>query len=210
MEKNLAIIKNWLGTGAINIFGIQYSGKDTVGKKLAEVLGAEFFASGDVVRASSAKLNNKDYNDRGLLTETHEYQKLAEDFLAKYLPPNKAIILGSFGRWIGEETGVMQAAEQGGHAIRAALNLVIPEDEVWRRWRASFVLNDRGERVDENNQTKVAQRLAEFKNKTLPVIAKYGEMDLLIEINGHQSRDEVFAEVVAKLAEFAKRSRETD
>ena len=48
-------IKKWLGTGSINIFGLPMSGKDTVGKRLAELIGGEFLSSGDIIRDYEAK-----------------------------------------------------------------------------------------------------------------------------------------------------------
>jgi cytidylate kinase len=52
MEQKIEIIKNWLGTGSINVFGLPFSGKDTVGIRLAELLGAKFLSSGLILRAA--------------------------------------------------------------------------------------------------------------------------------------------------------------
>ena len=30
MEEKITVIKQWLGTGSINVFGLPFSGKDTV------------------------------------------------------------------------------------------------------------------------------------------------------------------------------------
>ena len=38
----LAMIKSWLGTGSLNVFGLPMSGKDTVGERLAKDLDAKF------------------------------------------------------------------------------------------------------------------------------------------------------------------------
>ena len=51
MEEKIETIKEWLGTGSINIFGLPMSGKDTQGIKLAETLGAKFLSSGLIIRA---------------------------------------------------------------------------------------------------------------------------------------------------------------
>ena len=57
MEEQLQKIKTWLGTGSINIFGLPMSGKDTVGIRLAERLGAKFLSSGIIVRAIEEATN---------------------------------------------------------------------------------------------------------------------------------------------------------
>ena len=51
MEAKIELIKAWLGTGSINIFGLPMSGKDTQGLKLAEALDAKFLSSGLIIRA---------------------------------------------------------------------------------------------------------------------------------------------------------------
>lgn len=87
MENGISHIKNWLGSGSINIFGIQFSGKDTVGKRLADAIGAEFLSSGDIVR--SARDNSKDseikraaeVSETGALTPMDEFLKLIVPYM---------------------------------------------------------------------------------------------------------------------------------
>ncbi|MCL2451565.1 nucleoside monophosphate kinase [Candidatus Saccharibacteria bacterium] len=204
MENKIEAIKNWLGTGSINVFGIQYSGKDTVGKKLAEALGATFIASGDIVRASGDRLNNKEWSDVGRLTNPVEYKVLIADYIAHELPAG-ALILGSFGRHTGEEDLVIESLIKSGHPTKAVLSIYISEEEVWQRWEMSKELRDRGERVDELSEETVRTRIEWFRDKTLPVVDVYRQMGLLIEINGQQSREAVLAEVVDKLYEFVQK-----
>ena len=202
MEKQILYIKNWLGTGTINIFGIQFSGKDTVGQNLAKVLDAEFIASGDVVRANAERLENNVNTDQGLLAPTKEYIELVEEYLINETPANRALVLSSFGRWIGEEKPVMRALKHSGHETKAALVLSISESEVWQRW--GKIGDERnGGRVDDIDKEKVATRIQEFKNKTLPVIEVYRKMGILIEVDGEQSREKVMNDVIEKLYEFS-------
>jgi len=201
-------IKDWLGTGSINIFGIQFSGKDTVGKGLAEALDADFLSSGDIVRAAREDSQNARISraakasDKGVLTPTEEFQELIVPYLYDEKLAGRALILSSVGRWIGEEQTVMAALKRGQHDTKAVVVLKISEAEVWRRWQV--VRDERnGGRADDMNEEKVRTRLEWFRDKTLPVIAKYREMGLVIEIDGEQPRDQVFAEVVDKLYRFA-------
>ena len=46
-------------------------------------------------------------------------------------------------------------------------------------------------------------RLLEFHNKTLPVLQHYKELGLLVEVNGDQSREAVFNELIDKLYQKA-------
>ena len=42
MDQKITLIKNWIGTGSINVFGLPFSGKDTVGVRLAEMIARSF------------------------------------------------------------------------------------------------------------------------------------------------------------------------
>lgn len=206
MDEKIEKIKKWLGDGSINIFGIQFSGKDTVGKRLSELLNAQFISSGDVVRqnADNQKLDNKNTSDCGLLTPTKEFSELMENFLVNETNAGKPLVLSSVGRWIGEEVGIMKALESGGHNLRAVIHLEISKDEVYKRWEASKIIGDRAGRADDMDKAKIDQRIKEFEDKTLPVIEVYRQMGLLIEINGEQARNEVFNEVIDKLYIFSR------
>lgn len=199
-------IKNWLGNGSINIFGVQFSGKDTVGRRLAEIFDGEFISSGDIVRANASieQLKNSTTTDQGLLAPTKEFSVLMEDYLLHQTPANKPLILSSVGRWIGEEQGIMRVLSETGHPTKAVLTVSVSYDEIFRRWEKSITIGDRGYRNDDTDIAKVERRIAEFNDKTMPVIEVYRRLGLLIEINGEQSRNKVFEEVIDKLSVIAR------
>lgn len=211
MEDKIAEIKKWLGTGSINIFGIQFSGKDTVGKRLADAIGAEFLSSGDIVR--SARDNSKDSNIRraaqvsesGALTPMDEFLELIVPYMYDEKIAGKALVLSSVGRWIGEEGPVLEALQKGGHDTKAVLLLNVSEDEVWHRWREAQGDTRNTGRTDDMDEEKVAKRISEFRDKTLPVIQVYRKMEILLDINGQQDRDTVFNDVIDRLYAFATR-----
>lgn len=211
MEEKILQIQQWLDTGSINIFGIQFSGKDTVGKRLAAAIGAEFLSSGDIVR--SARDNSTDssmkraaqVSETGLLTPIDEFIKLIVPYMYDKKIAGKALILSSVGRWIGEEGPVLEGLKKGNHDTKAVLLLNVSEDEVWRRWReAQGGIRNVG-RTDDIDEEKVTRRISEFKDKTLPVIEVYRKMGILLEVNGQQDRDVVFTEVIDRLHTFATR-----
>ena len=189
-------IKRWLGTGSVNIFGLPYSGKDTVGKRLAIDLGAEFLSSGDLLRA----VNEKD-QESGQLSPTNVFYDVVLPAFARPEFNDKPLILSSIGRWQGEEQRVMEATNTNNHPIKAVISLNISKDEVQRRYRISLRLGDRSNRADASDE-KIATRLKEYKTKTLPVINTYRQMGLLIEVNGEQSRDAAYDDVVNELFDF--------
>lgn len=204
MENKISAIRSWLGSGAINIFGIQFSGKDTLGVPLAEKLGAKFISSGDLVRA--AMHNNSDPriqqaaldSQTGILIPTDEFRQLIAPHLKDDRLSVIPLVLGSVGRWIGEEEVVMEALVEGGHPLRAVIVLNIPEDEVWRRWEE--VKNTRnGGRQDDQDRARVAKRLQEFKEKTIPVIDKYTNLGIVINIDATGTIENTFSTVIDEL-----------
>ena len=84
--------------------------------------------------------------------------------------------------------------------------LNISEADVERRFDQAKILDDRGEREDDKNLEIFKTRVQEFHEKTLPVIQHYNSLGLLIEVNGDQSREAVFNEIVEKLYQKASLS----
>lgn len=204
IEEKINTIKEWLGTGSINIFGLPMSGKDTQGVKLAELLGAKFLSSGMIIRAMETETRQNLSGDGNLIPTNIFYEWVLPYFerpdLFKY-----PLILSSIGRWSGEEDQVMSVAAGAGHEIKAAIILNISEADVENRFNESKVLDDRGERNDDKDLETFHNRLHEFRTKTLPVLQHYKSLGLLIEVNGDQTREAVFNELVEKL--YAKTSR---
>lgn len=214
MEK-IEHLKQWLGTGSINIFGIQFSGKDTVGKQLAKLLDAEFISSGDVMRATFSDpeiaANQKVWEAAkvgslsGFLMPTNEFQHMMAERFRQPDITGKPLVLSTIGRWTGEEGPIMDALNASGHPTKAVLLLNISEEEVWRRWHVAQDTRNGG-RDDDVSEEKVARRINEFKTKTAPVIDVYRHMNILIDINGEQSREQVLSDAIDALYEFSRAS----
>ncbi|MFV0484783.1 MAG: adenylate kinase family protein [Candidatus Saccharimonadales bacterium] len=204
MEENIAIIKNWLGRGSINIFGLPYSGKDTVGVRLAQNLGGKFLSSGLILR--DAEKNDKELAaelSKGMLVTPNKFLDIVLPYFARPDLSEFPLILSSVGRWNGEETPTINAANNAGHPIKAAILLNVSEADINTRWKDARVLQDRGQRTDDKEQAILNTRVEEFRTKTMPVIKKYHDMGILISVNADQPKEDVFSEVILKLAEFA-------
>lgn len=198
MEEKINAIKEWLGTGSIDIFGPPMAGKDTQGIRLAEMLGAKFLSSGIIIRAMEKK-TRKDYTKNGALIPTNIFYEWVLPYFERPDLYEYPLVLSSIGRWSGEEDQVMSVAAGAGHNIKAVIILNVSETEAENRFNEAKVLNDRGDRADDKDIETFRTRMKEFRTKTLPVIQHYKELGLLIEVNGHQTRDAVYAELVDKL-----------
>ncbi len=205
MEEKISKIKSWLGTGSINIFGLPMSGKDTQGIRLAEALEAKFLSSGMIIRAME-KETRQNFSERGELIPTDLFYEWVLPYLERRDLFDYPLILSSIGRWAGEEDQVMSVAAGAGHEIKAAIILNISEADVETRFDSARILNDRGSRKDDKNLEIFRTRLKEFREKTLPVIQHYQTLGLLVEVNGDQTREAVFNEIVEKLYQKASQS----
>ena len=206
MEEKIATIKKWLGTGSINIFGLPMSGKDTQGLRLAKDLGAKFLSSGLIIRAME-KETKQNLSENGSLIPTNVFFEWVLPYLERRDLYEYPLVLSSVGRWHGEEDSVMSVAASASHEIKAVVLLNISESDVKERFEAAKILQDRGDRKDDRNIQTFLNRLAEFRTKTMPVINHYQELGLLVNVNGDQDRDAVYAEIVEKLYEKALKSR---
>lgn len=202
MEEKIEIIKNWLKTGSINIFGLPMSGKDTQGIRLAENLNAKFLSSGIIIRAKEAEVK-KGYTDHGALIPTDIFYEWVLPYFSRSDLADFPLVLSSVGRWFGEENAVMESAKNSNHEIKAIILLNISEADVESRFEAAKILGDRGDRKDDKDLETFRTRLLEFREKTLPVLQHYKELGLLININGDQPRDAVYDEIIEKLYEKA-------
>lgn len=199
----LAMIKSWLGTGSLNVFGLPMSGKDTVGERLAKDLGAKFLSSGIIIRAFEAE-QNQNMTGSGQLIPTNTFYDIILPYFSREEMKNDSLILSSVGRWAGEEDKIMEAAKNGGHEIKAVVLLDLTEADVKNRFEAAKELNDRGGRADDASIEIFETRIREFNKKTVPVLNHYDELKLLIRVPADGSRDEVYLSVIDKLVEFIK------
>ena len=210
MNEKVKVIKDWLGSGSINIFGKAFSGKDTLGKELAGVLDAEFLSSGDIIRAARDSTDERisrsaRMSDGGVWTPTNAFRELVLPYLYDEKIAGRALILSMVGRWMGEEDLVMEALEKGGHDIKAVLLLNVSESEIWQRWELAKGSDSRNVgRFDDSDLVKVQRRLEEYNTKTLPIVDRYRNMGILLEINGGRSREAVFNQTINMLYEFAQ------
>ncbi len=197
-EQQIEKIKHWLGTGAINIFGLPFAGKDTHGRKLSELLDAPLLSSGEVFRNTELDPETKAVLDAGILPASETFLRIFTPYLSKPEFDGNPLILSSVGRWIGEEQGIIQASNDAGHPIKAVVYLTLSEENVHKRFEKSKDLGDRGDRADDEEH-KLNTRIDEFNKKTMPVIKVYRNMGLLIEVNSDATKSEVFDNILARL-----------
>ena len=102
----------------------------------------------------------------------------------------------------------MNAADDGGHPIKAVVVLNISEADVTERWN---IVREQGvresgeitKREDDKRREVFDTRIKEFNEKTVPVLKHYQELGLLVPVQADMTREEVLNLVVEKLYEYS-------
>jgi adenylate kinase len=197
-------IKKWLQTGSINLFGLPFAGKDTQGKVLAETLNGVLISGGDILRHDHGNKKVQEIMATGGIIPSELFEEIVIPFLSRPELEGHPLILSEVGRVHGEAEITLKATEQTGHQTKAVLFLTMSEDEVWKRFTISQETHDRGTRADDNRAV-LQNRLDRFREKVLPVINYYRDLQLLIEIDGSQSKEQVTSDIVTSLKDLANR-----
>lgn len=194
--KKINKIKQWLGSGSIDIFGRPFAGKDSQCIELVRLIGGKVISGGDILRESRTVSNElKDQINNGKMAPTQEYLNIVTNYLSRSELSGKPLMLSAVGRWHGEEYQIMQALEQSNHPLKLAIYLNITNEESYRRWMMLGDFNDRPNRADDTKEI-LKIRNQQFNEKTLPVIQYYRQFNMLIEIDGNRSRHEVTEDIV--------------
>jgi adenylate kinase len=181
------------------LIGPPGSGKGTQGERLAERLGIEHLAAGDLLRAEV-----KAGTDLG---------RQVEDLMSKGdLVPDSVIIdllmpkivaaaagngylLDGFPRSVDQAVEARKLAEQADAAPDAVIYLDAPREELMRRILARAETEGRAD----DNEATVQNRLHVFDDATRPLVDYYRDRGLLKMIDAAQSEDNVTAEILTAL-----------
>lgn len=201
----VTVIRNWLGTGSINIFGRPFAGKDTHGRELVALFDGVLLGGGDILRNSTIPRSVMSLMQAGQLIPTTDFIRIVLPYLSKNEFADKPLILSSVGRWRGEEPGVLEATQAAKHPVKAVIYLDIDEPSVLKRWEQEDHQHVRGQRHDDTKEI-LETRLKEYNEKTLPVIEFYQKKGLLISIDSTLDRETVLAAIIDALYALATKN----
>jgi adenylate kinase len=209
------------------LLGPPGSGKGTQGERLQEDFRLPYYATGDILRAAvrgGTELGSqaKEYMDRGDLVP----DEVMVGLIAERVGSSEAgdgFILDGFPRTTAQAEALEAKMDELGRQITAALLIGVPDDEVVRRLSGRRVCVKEGhifhvefdppknegvcdvcgarlEIRDDDKPEVVRNRLAQFHEKTEPVVTYYDEKGILRRVDGALAPDEVNDRIRALLA----------
>lgn len=203
-SEKISVIKEWLGSGSINFFGLPFAGKDSQASRISELLNGNVLGGGEILRNSEIPLHVKKLIDEGHLAPTEDYIRIVLPYLSRDEFKDKPMLLSSVGRWKGEETAVMKALEKADHPLKAAVFFKVDKNTMIERLNLEENAETRGLRQDDSLE-KLEQRIVEFEEKTMPVIEYYDSVNLLLEVDATPPKDQVFEGLIDSIYLLALR-----
>jgi adenylate kinase len=209
------------------LLGPPGSGKGTQGERLQEDLRLPYYATGDILRAAvrdETELGRtaKEYMDRGDLVP----DEVIVGVIAERIDSTEAadgFILDGFPRTEPQAGALAARLEELGRGLTAVLLIDVDDDEVVRRLGGRRTCTENGhvfhvefnppvkegvcdldgsELVvrDDDKPDVIRHRLAQYHDKTEPLVDYYDHQSLLRRIAGAAAPDAVGAEIERTLA----------
>ena len=204
----------------IVILGAPGAGKGTQSAKLVEDYGFHHLSTGDLLRAAVKEgtalgLKAKSYMDAGDLVPDEVVIGLVEEVLKA--DPEASYLLDGFPRTPAQAVALDGVMSNIGKKVDHAIALGVDNEVVVKRMSDRRVCRDCGfpgnsatgpvcpscggemyQRDDDNEET-VRNRLEVYDKSTTPLIDYYRGNGTLVEIDGNQTPDAVYADIKAAL-----------
>jgi adenylate kinase len=176
------------------------AGKGTQASRLAAHYGIEHLSSGALLRAEVAQGSEigriaAAYMERGdLVPDELVLQMLTAPVLAA--AQKGGYVLDGFPRTLRQAEEAYAVAQQiEGIELQAVIHLRVSHEELRKRLRARA---DKEGRVDDTD-SGMAHRFEVYDSETYPLLAFYAGRGILLEIDGEQTVDRVFADITTEI-----------
>jgi adenylate kinase len=165
---------------------------------LADHYGVAHLASGDLLRREVAQGTDigkaaAPYLDRGdLVPDDLVLKMLTIEVLAASV--DQGYVLDGFPRTLRQAEAAYQIAKQfDGVTLQAVIHLQVGRDELLRR----LLGRARREGRTDDDEATIQHRLEVYDRETEPLLSFYAERGLVVDIDGEQPIDDVFADIVS-------------
>lgn len=182
----------------IIIMGIQGSGKSTQGNLLSKKLKIPYLSSGHILRDMAREKTRlgryvKETINAGVLIPDKKMRLIMEEYLLKSRY-GQGFVLDGYPRTVYQ-------AKNFSHKINLVIFLSVSDKEAL--WRLAY----RNDVVREDETVKaVRKRIELFHKITKPVLLYYKRKKLLAKINGEQSINKVYKDIIKEIGKIKKKS----
>jgi adenylate kinase len=181
------------------LMGPPGAGKGTQAKVIAERLGIPAISTGDIFRANVSQqtplgVEAKRYMDAGDYVPDEITNAMVRGRIAE---PDAApgFLLDGYPRTVAQVEELDSMLAGSNHAIDAVVVLTVDQDEVVQRLLKRAEIEGRAD----DTEDVIRRRQQIYAEQTAPLIEVYAGRDVLIEVDGMGSVDEVSARVFAAL-----------
>lgn len=210
------------------MLGAPGAGKGTQAIKLAEKYNIPHISTGDILRANikeETELGKKAkvYMDQGMLVPDELVLDLVVDRLSREDCKN-GYVLDGFPRTIPQAESLNNALLEVGEKVDFAVNIEVPDENIVNRMSgrracpkcgATYHMihippkeegicdHCKGQLIlrDDDKPETVKKRLNVYHDQTQPLIDYYTAQKILVEVDGTQSMEDVFSDIVKILGD---------
>lgn len=175
----------------IILIGIQGAGKSTQGNLLRDKLNIPYLSTGHIFREMAKEKTPlgryiKEIMNAGFLIPDEKTVEIVSEYLRKpeYL---KGYILDGFPR-------TLEQVKKFENGVDKVVYLKVSDKEAL--WRLSY---RNGEGREDETLTAIRKRIELFHQLTEPVLDYYRQEDLLVEIDGEKSIEDIHKEILEKI-----------
>jgi adenylate kinase len=167
------------------------SGKGTQAKLLASRLGVPAISTGEILRAAVTErrplgLQAKAVMDTGELVSDDLMVALIRD-RTQQADAREGFILDGFPRTLAQAGALATMLSETGQAVSGVLNLSVPEPLLVDRMAGRAAAESRSD----DAPATVRERLRVYREKTAPLVDYYRQRDLLADVDGVGTVEEV-------------------
>ena len=173
------------------IFGPPGAGKGTQARRLADRLGVPQVSTGDMRRASGAAVSEvgrraRAHMDAGELVPDEVVIGVTEERLEQR-DAQQGFILDGFPRTVAQAEALDALLRKLNARLERCITISVGEDELVQRLLKRAHL----ERRSDDNEQAIRVRMAEYREKTAPLLDYYRAREVLAEVDGRGSVEEV-------------------
>lgn len=218
------------------LLGPPGSGKGTQGERLQEDFRLPYYATGDILRAAVKEGTEvgkqaKEYMDRGDLVP----DEVIIGVIAERLQDEEAsdgFILDGFPRTVPQAEALDVRMNELGRELTGVILIEVPEEEILRRLGGRRICSENPSHIfhiefdppkqegvcdidgaklivrDDDKPEVIKNRLAQYSEKTEPLVGYYDERGILNRVDGKQSPDEVEERIHGIIATLRREEEE--